>query len=260
MSLSLQSTRSHAALAGASILVGAYDQAAIGVALGQLQRSWHLGSFEVAVLASASAAGMVVGGLVAGFLADRCGRRRLLILDVALLALASLAAALAPGPGVLLAARFVGGAAVGASYTIVFVYQRELASSETSARWMATTLWAANWGMLLAYGVGAVVGGTTLGARIVLGLGALGAVPLVAARRRLPETQTSDRHLSLRASLVALRSVRELEAAGAWFLYQISDQGINVLLPIVVASLGVDSLRSADATALVVKALTIPAS
>lgn len=260
MRFSLQSTRSHAALAGASILVGAYDQAAIGVALGPLRARWHLASSEVALIASASAAGMVVGGLVAGLLADRLGRRRLLVVDVALLALASLAAAFAPGAGVLLAARLVGGIAVGASYTIVFVYQRELTSTATSTRWMATTLWAANWGMLLAYGVGAIAGGTTLGARIVLGVGALGALPLVAARRRLPETQTTDGHLSLRESLAALRSVRELEAAGAWFLYQISDQGINVLLPIVVAGLGVASLRSADATALVVKAVTIPAS
>jgi MFS family permease len=246
-----------AALAGASILVGAYDQAAIGVALGPLRVRWHLSAGVVALVASAAAIGMVVGGLGAGLLAARLGRRRLLVADVTLLALAAIASALAPSADLLVAARLVGGVAVGVSYTIVFVYQRELDEAGSGSRWMAATLWAANFGMLGAYALGALLGTSVLAARTVLGAGALGALPLVLLRRRLPETAPVGRRHGVRSLRFGWA---DAATALAWFSYQVSDQGTNVLLPIIVAELGVASLRSASAASLVVKAVTIPAS
>jgi MFS family permease len=258
--IGLTRPRLQALVAGASILVGAYDQAAIGVALAALRRAWHLGAGEVALVASASAAGMVVGGLGAGLLANRVGRRRLLLLDIVLLVVASFAAALAPNVGVLVASRALGGVAVGVSYTIVFVYQRELDGRGSGVQWMAATLWAANFGMLGAYAVGALLGPSLLGARLELGLGGILALPLVVLRRRLPETFVAVPERPAPRPRWHAPRLEDVANWSAWFAYQISDQGTNVLLPIIVAELGVAQLRSASAAALAVKAVTIPAS
>ncbi len=256
MRVGLERPASRAALAGASILVGAYDQAAIGVAIGPLRVAWHLDPGAVALATSVSAIGMIVGGLSAGLISGFLGRRRLLVADVVLLAVASLGAALAPGLAALVVARWLGGVAVGVSYTVVFVYQRELDEERQGLRWMAATLWSANVGMLCAYAAGAIAGPSVLGARAVLALGAFGAVPLIFVRRRLPETFAGTAHASV---LSSFRAVLGRDAL-AWFLYQISDQGANILLPLIVVDIGAATLRSADGGALAVKAVTIPAS
>jgi len=259
-------SRTSALLVGASIFIGAFDQAAIGVVLHAVTRRFGLSAGEVALVTTAAVAGMLVGGLAAGVLGDRFGRRRLLLAEVALLVVTSLGAGLATSFPELVAFRVVGGMAIGTGFTIAFVYLAEIAPEGSRGRWMSATLWGANFGMLVAYGLGAVLLRSSEGWRLLLATGAVFALPLVGLRRYLPETPAYARVEVARVGALLRRGLglaklrADLPALGAWFSYQVSDQGIALFLPVILAGLFARSPATGSALALGTKALTIPVS
>lgn len=255
-------------IAGAGILVGSYDLGAISVAFKPLQAQWHLSSGVVTTLGTATLAGMLAGSLVTGFLADRFGRRRLIIADIALFVVATAAAALAPGFAVLAAARLATGVAIGMDFAVVFPFVAETAPAASRGRAMAWIMWAANFGTLAAYGLGSAFlhADPVSGWRAALGLGGLLALPLFLLRGRLGESAMwgSSRLPSLaavaRAARGHFRDGRPAAAAAATLLYQVSDQGLGLVLPLLLASVLSSSAASGAAAATAVKAITIPAA
>jgi MFS family permease len=251
---------------GAGVLVATYDLGALGSALVALRGQWHLSAGDSSLLGVLTLSGMLIAALGAGALSDRFGRRHLLSVDFVLFVVAELASAAAPGAGVEAVARFFVGVAIGAEYAVAFPYLAELLPGHRASRSMAWILWAANFGMLVAYGLGALlVPAFADGWRVLLGLGALGAVPLVALRSRIPESepwQRSEHHDLGEALRRAWRpeARRSLVAsAGSWFAYQAGDQGLSLFLPLLLV--GVLGTKGAGLGASVgVKAVTIPAA
>ena len=70
-------------LSAVGLLAGSYDVTAISVAIVRLRALWHLTSGQTAALTAAPLVGSVVGAIVAGLLADRFGRRLLMLVDFA---------------------------------------------------------------------------------------------------------------------------------------------------------------------------------
>ncbi len=255
-------------LPASTILVGAYNQAAIGVVLGVVETRWHLSPGQVSVLATAEVGGMLLGSPLAGLVADRFGRRRVFLADLGVFVLAALASGLAPGFATLVVARLVLGLAVGADYTVSLVYLAESAPSHRRGRWMAAGLWGANLGMLSAYGLGAVLLRASWGWRGVLVAGALLALPGYAARRRVAESPAFHRspHRGASAITIARHGVsganlrRQVVPMLAAFSYQTGDQGLTLFLPVILAEVLTAKAAGGATAALAVKALTIPAS
>lgn len=255
-------------IAGAGILVGSYDLGAISVAFKPLQAQWHLSSGVVTTLGTATLAGMFAGSLVTGFLADRFGRRRLIIADIGLFLAAAAASALAPGFAVLAAARLATGVAVGMDFAVVFPFVAETAPAARRGRAMAWIMWAANFGTLAAYGLGSLFlhVDPSSGWRLALGLGGLLALPLFLLRGRLDEPAMwgSARLPSLaavaRAARGHFRDGRLAAAAAATLLYQVGDQGLGLVLPLLLATVLSSSSATGAAAAAAVKAITIPAA
>ncbi len=257
-----------AAIAGAGIFVGSYDLAAISVAFDPLRAQWHLSSAVVTTLGTATLVGMLVGSLVTGMLADRFGRRQLILADFVLFVVANAASALAPDFGVLAPARLLTGVAVGMDFAVVFPFVAETAPIGRRGRAMAWIMWAANFGTLGAYGLGAVLlhADPTGGWRAALGLGAVLALPVLLLRGRLDESSAWDvaRLPSLRtiarSTADQARRGRLVASAAATFLYQIGDQGLGLVLPLLLATVLATSAASGAAGATAVKAITIPAA
>jgi AAHS family 4-hydroxybenzoate transporter-like MFS transporter len=76
------------------VLLDGFDTAAIGYIAPSLLAEWHVARPELGPVLSAALFGLAIGALTAGPLADRLGRRYLLIGSVLVFALACLASSL----------------------------------------------------------------------------------------------------------------------------------------------------------------------
>lgn len=251
---------------GSGIFIGTYDTAAISAALPRLTGIWHLTSGQVAALGSAPLVGMIVGSLVAGLYADRWGRRTLLLADFVAFGLAAFASALAPTFDWFLVCRIMVGLGVGADYAVIFPYLTEIAVPHHRGKVMASVMWAANFGMVFAYGLGALVLGQAQGWRIPLVVGSLLVIPLLLVRRALPESALWVRRRAqswggLWQTLATPRSFKVVSSAALnWFSYQASDQGLSFFLPTMLAAMFQSSIATASWRSLLVKVVTIPAA
>ncbi|MFC7401325.1 MFS transporter [Citricoccus sp. GCM10030269] len=90
----------------------------IGIALALAAPLLGLGGLWLGLLAASTLFGILIGAPLAGRLADRFGRRRLLAWDFALFAVLALAHLLVNDPATLLAIRTVMGVLIGAEYAI----------------------------------------------------------------------------------------------------------------------------------------------
>ena len=115
-------------------LMFGYDVGVIGVALLFIKREMGLTPLAQGLVVSSLLGGAAVGVGCAGVLADRYGRRPLLIAMAAVFALGGLAGALAPTAFWLIIARTVMGVGVGASAVVVMVYLAELAPGQGLTR------------------------------------------------------------------------------------------------------------------------------
>lgn len=108
------------------ILAG-YDQGIAAGALLFVKRELGLSPWLQGLVVSSLMLGAIAGSLVAGGLAERWGRRRVLQVAAVVFGVAALGMAAAPAVEILVAARVLGGLAVGIASVVVPMYLSELA-------------------------------------------------------------------------------------------------------------------------------------
>lgn len=128
-----------------SYLIGAlggllfgYDTGIIAGAILFIRRDFGLSTVAQGLVVSSLVFGALAGAVVTGYLSDRFGRRRLLLLAGVVYAAGALGAALAPSVTALIGFRVLLGLAVGVSSVVVPLYLAELAP--TSVRGALTSL------------------------------------------------------------------------------------------------------------------------
>jgi MFS family permease len=169
----------------------AFEVTLIGSILGVLGPLWHLGGDALSAILGAWFAGIILGALGFGMLADRFGRRAVFLGSLALYGTATFATAFAPGVGLLLVLRFAAGIGVGAEYAAVNAAIAELiparrrgfAASFVMNFWSVGTLLAA----LLAWVVFAIVPAAAAW-RVVFAAGGMVALSTFFLRRSVPES------------------------------------------------------------------------
>lgn len=248
------------------IFIGTYDVAAIAVALPRIAKLWHPSPLGLTFLTSSTFVGMIAGSLVAGLLADHWGRRVVLLLDFAAYGLAGAISALSPDLTFLTISRLIVGLGIGADYAVVFPYLVEYLQPERRGPVMAWALWAASFGMLVAYALGALTLTSPSGWRIPLAIGALLVIPLLWLRRSLPESTLWQNHRisSLRQTIASFRSRRlwrpVLWSSVIWLSYQVSDQGLSLFLPLMLVTMFHSTVATAAWHSVLVKTITIPSA
>ncbi|MDQ1717957.1 MAG: transporter, family, benzoate transport protein [Pseudonocardiales bacterium] len=97
------------------VVFDGYDLIVYGTVLPHLlkQPGWHLGKSGAGLLGSLAFAGMLVGAVFAGTLADRFGRRRTILVCTAWFSVFTAICALAPNPETFGLLRFIGGVGLG---------------------------------------------------------------------------------------------------------------------------------------------------
>ncbi|HET9382529.1 MAG TPA: sugar porter family MFS transporter [Streptomyces sp.] len=176
-----------AAVSALGGLLFGYDTGIISGALLHLREDFDLSSREQEVVVSVILLGAMAGALLAGRLAVRHGRRKVVIAVAVVFAVGAAAAAVAPGVGSLVAARFVLGLAVGGASNMVPVYIAEAAPAAIRGRLMVLFQLMVACGQLIAYLCGWALsdGG---GWRTMFALAVLPAVVLGAGMLFLPES------------------------------------------------------------------------
>jgi AAHS family 4-hydroxybenzoate transporter-like MFS transporter len=97
------------------VAIDGFDTAALGFIAPVLAQQWHIGKAALGPVLSAALVGLAVGALVAGPLADRYGRKKVIVTSVVLFGLGSLASAGAWSLGSMTLFRFLTGLGLGAA-------------------------------------------------------------------------------------------------------------------------------------------------
>jgi putative MFS transporter len=107
-------------------LVESYDIGLTGSVLPSLTHQYHLSTGLESVVSISSSAGVVLGIVPAGWLADRYGRKRIMVWGTVAYAVLSFLTGLAPGVAVIIALRVLSGIAMGAVFPLPYAYGAEL--------------------------------------------------------------------------------------------------------------------------------------
>jgi sugar porter (SP) family MFS transporter len=140
--------------AGISALGGmlfGYDIGVISGAILFIKKDFSLSPGMEEVVVSSVLLGSLVGAAVGGFLADRIGRRRLLMITAAVFGVGAIGAALAPGTAWLLAARIVAGAAVGIASFVAPLYISEIGPVDIRGKLVSINQVALTSGIVVSY-------------------------------------------------------------------------------------------------------------
>lgn len=117
-----------AALGG---LLFGYDTAVIAGVIGYLEQKFELSPASVGWAASSAIWGCVVGAMMAGYLSDRFGRKKVLIVTAVLFFVSSLGAAVPVNLAQFVVARFIGGVGIGAASMLSPLYISEIAPARS---------------------------------------------------------------------------------------------------------------------------------
>lgn len=195
---------------GGAFLDG-FSVAALGVALPLLKRDFAITPLLVGLIGSALVLGAVAGAALGGVGADKFGRKRVFIADMALIALAGFIGATAPDPRFILFAQFLLGVGVGIDFPTSASYVSEMMPRKARSRMTVATIALQSVGMAAAALAGLAIlkfRPTTDDWRLLLG--AVGAIALlfILARIGAPESvrwlATKGRTDEARALLDAL--------------------------------------------------------
>lgn len=150
---------------------------------------------EAQLTVSSALVGLAVGQFFLGSLSDRFGRRRPLLIGMALFVITSLLCALAPNLAVLVVLRFLQGLAGAAGPVIARAAIRDMTSGREAAQALSRLLFITG----MAPVMGPLIGGLVLMVMdwrgLFLALAVVAGVGLAAALRRFPETLPVDRRL-----------------------------------------------------------------
>jgi len=128
-----------------------YDSGVISGAILFIRKDFSLSPGLEEIVVSSVLLGSLVGALVGGTLADRLGRRKLLIITAAIFGLGAVGAAAAPGTPWLVASRLVVGVAIGIASFVAPLYISEIAPVDIRGKLVSVNQLALTSGIVISY-------------------------------------------------------------------------------------------------------------
>lgn len=181
--------------AGLAGLLYGYDTVSISGAIEFLRARYGLSTLMEGLVVSSIMLGAVIGATTAGFLSDRFGRKRILIIGGAFFLVAAVWSALTIGPIALIVARVAGGYGIGLTAALAVTYITESAPANIRGLLAFSYQLLAVCGIFLTNVINYIIAShgsndwdIATGWRWMLGLGAIPAATFLLAMRRAPES------------------------------------------------------------------------
>lgn len=236
--------------AGLSWLFDAMDVGLLSFIVAALAKEWHLRSEQMGLLTAMNSIGMMFGAALAGILADRYGRRAILVWTLLIFSIASGLSAFATGLGVLLVLRFIAGAGLGGELPVASTLVSESVPVKERGRAVVLleSFWAAGWilSALIAYFVI-----PKYGWQIAFILGAVPALYALYLRRAVedsPRFKQQSVKLPLRIRLASIWSGPNRKSTLMlwilWFTVVFSYYGMFLWLPSMMFMKGFELVKS----------------
>src|SRR5207245_281408 len=201
-----------AALGG---LLFGYDTGVISGALIFIKREFALTTIAEEIVVSGVLLGATIGAIIGGRMADRFGRRKVLLVTAAIFGFGALASAVAPSPAILIVSRIVLGIAIGLSSTTVPVYLSEVSPPQARGWIVSLFQLAVTAGIVSAYMVDYAFANVVDGWRWMLGLAVAPALVFGTGMFFLPETPRwlirGGQHEIARRVLVRIREGADVD-------------------------------------------------
>lgn len=201
-------------LSGMGVFLEGYDFTNIASALIFLVPYFHLKPGQIALVATSTYVGTIVGAVSIGYLADRYGRKFMYLTDITLYALFALLSACANSYEVLVIARIGLGFAVGADQALSFTIIAEFAPRKIRGKLNASTwiLWtvASASTYLISFALNPVLHEETW--RALFGLALIPSIIVLLGRRSIPE---SPRWLTRQGRYDEARAAMEAAVPGS---------------------------------------------
>lgn len=132
-------------------LLFGFDTAVISGAIGMIRDQFHLGAVMEGWLVSSGLAGCIAGVLATGFISERIGRKKSIVIAAVMFFFSGLGCAAAPSVSMLVLSRVIGGIGVGMASVISPMYIAEFAPAKSRGRMIGYYQLAITIGILLAY-------------------------------------------------------------------------------------------------------------
>lgn len=232
-----------------------YDTGVISGALGFITDDFGLTSLTSGIVVSSIVVGAMIGALSSGRLADRFGRRSMIIVAAVVFTIGSALAALAPSFLTLVAARVVLGLGIGAASALVPTFISEVAPPASRGRLVAVNQLLITIGIAVAYFVGYAFTSTE-NWRAMFAVGIIPALGLGIGMLFLPESPRwllgRGQHDRARAILSRLRppgavdeEIAEIENVGGGKPGRLRDLARRWMAPALIAGIGLQILGQA---------------
>lgn len=194
------------AAAGGALIDG-WTVSTLGLALPLLKNDFALDATFVGLLGSALLVGAVISAWVGGVLADKYGRRNILITDMIIVAAAGLIGVFAVEPWLLILSEFVAGLGIGADFPTSAAYVSELMPQRARSRMTVATIAMQAVGMICAVLAGLAIlklDPATSAWRVMFGAQSVVAICFFLGRLAAPD---SVRWLAIKGRLAEARAL-----------------------------------------------------
>jgi MFS transporter, putative metabolite transport protein len=178
-------------LASGGTLLDGFSVVSLGIAIPLLKRDLTISPILVGLIGSALVVGAVLGAALGGVAADRIGRKRTFVADMAILAVGSALCVVAHEPSLILAGQFLIGVGIGIDFPTSGSYVSEIMPRSLRSRMTVATIALQSVGMIAAAVIAIVVFRTHPAMtdwRLLLGTAGLLAAIYLSARLSIPES------------------------------------------------------------------------
>ena len=132
-------------------LLSGYDTGVISGALLYINETWNLSDYTQGFLVSSVLIGAVIGAASNGVLADKYGRKKIIVATAIIFIIGSILSAIAPNIKLLIISRIMVGLAVGMVNFVVPLYLSEVAPKNLRGMLVSLYQWAITAGILFSY-------------------------------------------------------------------------------------------------------------